>query len=698
MKLNKKILIILSFLFFFFLFNINECFALDGYVNLNSYVLGFYPTEENSISINIEGLKYEGSPIANIISYYDTIYIKSDLQKYMLEEYNINLSNYTYYGFRYDSGGYGYAVTIWLSDSEYVSKAGVGMCPSSGNPFITLRFFIANNHSNDGQFSLALYSSYTSSDTRPMYSNMTSIGSYKVGDLVTDFPFTNSSFPSPSIPASDIFKIHLKDLNCGVWRNFSIQFPKYKDEKYLIYLDTFRRNYNDCTNEVEAVFKLIVFNNESFIGVNDLSNSGYYRSTNEIQKYVCRFCDNDSNNLFLYDREDGSIFVPFNALSYNIFESTLSFCSTSSNYSISEFKYVKGVSQSYFSDDYESIYGDKICNKTYFVGSNCNIISVYEKEDVSVLETFVSRYVLNKIIHTIGYGANYKYSIAYDFNEIYNRNSSCYGSNYLFQNEFWCDYRDNHKHIVEIDNSGNKVVIPETTYVDSGFVLSGSDSYTKDSNSNNVFDQNDDVLDFVPIVQTPTNTDTYLAENEEGEKIENVEDISETDKDIIESTKNDTSSWGVLDFLKGLFSSLSNLLEFMKKALFSILKGILNIGEKILSLFIPDGDFWSDFSTDVSSFLDEHLGLIFQPFDILGGVLNRYNNIEFVEPKLVIPEIKVPLTEYVLLESREVDFSQVFEIEIMSYLHNIYLCCVDVYLLFLVLNRIRKIEEEVFNK
>ena len=136
----------------------------------------------------------------------------------------------------------------------------------------------------------------------------------------------------------------------------------------------------------------------------------------------------------------------------------------------------------------------------------------------------------------------------------------------------------------------------------------------------------------------------------------------------------------------------------MKKALFSILEGILNIGEKILSLFIPDGDFWSNFSTDISSFLDEHLGLIFQPFEILGDVLDRYNNIEFVEPKLVIPQIKVPLTDYILLESREVYFSQVFEIEIMSYLHNIYLCCVDVYLLFLVLNRIRKIEEEVFNK
>lgn len=515
-----------------------------------------------------------------------------------------------------------------------------------------------------------------------------------------------TSIPKPSIPTEDLFKVHLKDLNCEVWRNFTIQYPSFSGEKYLLYLDTFRRDYSNCTNEVEAVFKLIVFSDGALAIPEDLhSFNSIFSQYSVPQKYMLAFTKNENGYCFLYNKDSEKIYVPFNAYSYNIFESKLSFPSTSSKYEISQFEYVSNVPQNYLGDsgNYKDIYGDFVCDKDMFVGSNCNIISFVDNEEEDILSRFVSTQILDRLHRNTSYGNTYKYCYAYDYNDIYYRNSSCYGSNEVFNNEFWADYRDLHKHIVETKEDGSVVVIPETNYVDSGFVVSGSEVYDKNENVSSVVDVDSSLIVFFPVLQTPTNTDSFLFEDTDtGEKKENTGSISNIDKDVLSKDNvidgEDTSSWGILDFLKGLFKGLSNIFSFLKNALFSIIEGIFNIGEKILSLFIPDSDFWSSFSSDMNSYLNEHLGLVFQPFEILGGVLNRYNNIEFIEPKLVIPEIKVPLTEYILLESREVNFSQVLEIEIIGYLHNIYLCCIDVYLLFLVLNRIRKIEEEVFNK
>ena len=669
--LNKKFFIIIFFMFFIFLFfNINECFGFDS--NYTESI------EQEIISRSFKPLMY----VVNN----NEVYVACASDKHLYgrasdyDKYNIYHKIYvSYWGddingtpaclnlVDNDFGTYGYCQIFLFRDGSYVS----------------------NNDYDYTPIFLSLKDSFVYlGEVRPTF-YVQDNGVMVERDF---FPSTPPIPETPVVPEEEKFKIHLKDLNCGIWRNFTIQYPNYSNEKYLIYLDTFRRDYSNCTNEVEAVFKLIVFNNDSFISNEDFDNTiivnPYYHFSNEVQKYVTRFCNNETNNLFLFNKEDKNIYIPFNALTYNVFESTLSYCSTSSNYSITQFEYVESVSQDYFNDNYDSIYGDKICSNSFFIGSNCNIISVYENTEVDVITKFVSREILDRIFYTIALGNNYRYSIAYDFNEVYNRNSSCYGSNYAFKNEFWSNYRDNHKHIVETDSEGNTVIIPETNYVDSGFVVSGSDNYIKDSNSNNLFDQNEDVIDFVPVVQT------------EGEKIENTGDISSVDKDIIEkdNNKNDTSSWGVIDFLKGLFGSLGDLFTFLKQALIGILDFISNIGKTILSLFVPDSDFWGSFSSDMNSYLNEHLGLIFQPFEILGNILERYNNIEFVEPRLVIPEIKVPLTDYVLMESKEVNFSSVLEIEIIGYLHNIYLCCIDVYLLFLVLNRIKQLGEEVFNK
>ena len=652
MKLNRKILIILLFLFFFFLLS-NTVFAYET-SGLDSSVSELLNLFHSKGFITDEDLSM---PYICVVKNYQRFYnffFYSDIPKI---DISTSIPSVL-------SKGYFHHVSIW----ERLSGV------------YTNRFYDVYNF-DDYSVVPNEYSSnsigYDEQSSTITFSHNFDV--YDVnGNLIHSINDSKEQLSPPSpvipgVPLTDIFKIHVKDLNCGIWRNFSLQFPEYSNQKYLLFLDTFTRNVNNCLSPATIKLKLYVYDDvvekESYNPV-----TGFGVGKNGYLDYSMLLLNNqiveDEKGYFAYSDFYNNIYLPVGLKKYSIYETGIIFQTNSSDYNLSDLKFyfVSEVDNKEYHDSL--IYGDRLGCNNDFIGSNLNIVSFVEDDRVSAIEKILAfANPLNNIFKwTNDYYRVYK---TYDYNYIKNYNSSCYGSNETFNNEYWFNYKNAHKHNIIVDSSGSSYPEIDVNFNSAGAV-SGSTDYLKTDDEDNILNFSD-VLEYLPIVQTPTNTDTYLIENEEGEKVENIGDISKADKDIIENTKNDTSSWGVLDFLKGLFSSLGNLLEFMKKALFSILEGILNIGEKILSLFIPDGDFWSNFSTDISSFLDEHLGLIFQPFEILGDVLDRYNNIEFVEPKLVIPQIKVPLTDYILLESREVYFSQVFEIEIMSYLHNIYL-------------------------
>lgn len=177
-----------------------------------------------------------------------------------------------------------------------------------------------------------------------------------------------------------------------------------------------------------------------------------------------------------------------------------------------------------------------------------------------------------------------------------------------------------------------------------------------------------------------------------------------SDSGINNSNSNeDTNSWGILDFVKGIFNGLGNLLKGIADGFSSVVSALANLVSSLINgikgLFIPDDNFFDDFSSDINFELNDHLGLLFQPFEILTNLFNRYLEIDFVEPVLVIPDIKAPFNDFVLIQGRKFYFNTIInDNNIFYYTHEIYLSAVDVILLFKLINKIKQIWEEVFNK
>lgn len=724
MKLiNKKILIILLFLFFFFLFNINECFALSGYVNLNSYVLGFYPTNESSISINIEGLKYEGSPIANIISYYDTIYIKSDFQNYMLEEYNVNLSDYTYYGFRYDPGGYGYAVTIWLSDSEYVSKAGVGMCPSSGNPFITLCFFIANNHSNDGQFSLTLYSSYTNTDTRPIYSNMTSIGSYKVGDLVTDFPFTSSSFPTPT----QNYTLYIDDFNFMKRFKFQFKIPLLKeDTKVFCFLEKYtRNNYNSVT----ANFKIYTVSTPEGYDYTNYKNYMYYDNEDKklylpagciIERYNCT-----ANNGELYSLNHETTYTAKRDIKflYHNFEVTSSLnnivrLSFNGGFTF-DFNEDSLIPTSIILNDFD---GSSFLSN--FAKLICNVPSIVKA--LPILEfNSLNDYFYYEFSHLFYYG----YNINYSFED----NSNIFGynfSDFVFGTSSICSYENtryitptftgnfyNYLRRTKVYTMNNKIndytfrinysdsqdvtsMLPEgtdTDYLTSPFYKGNENS---SSGGNITYDiqeviQGDKIIDYSKDDNSIHNdiNNTYIENWNEGDNIV-INTVDNPSIDKIYKTSQD-----ILGILRLLYTSVLHIET--KLGQFSDLMSnttnnfTYNTTNQIEYLFVPNKAILKDDLQKMSDETDEHLGILAQGTDFLLFVGTLYYNID--DPEQIVLHIpKISIWEHTLIPETTFNFTSFMtnDLPFLGTMHNMYLTAVDLFFLWILIG----FAEKIYNK
>lgn len=120
--------------------------------------------------------------------------------------------------------------------------------------------------------------------------------------------------------------------------------------------------------------------------------------------------------------------------------------------------------------------------------------------------------------------------------------------------------------------------------------------------------------------------------------------------------------------------------------------------DALKSLFVPSDDFISNFFTDLKDWFSDRLGFLFYPFELVIDILNKILNINFSEPVFNIPDINEPFTNQKLISSTTFNLNDMLSNSVFKNVHNIYLLCVDAFIIFALVNFAKKKFEEVTNK
>lgn len=81
-------------------------------------------------------------------------------------------------------------------------------------------------------------------------------------------------------------------------------------------------------------------------------------------------------------------------------------------------------------------------------------------------------------------------------------------------------------------------------------------------------------------------------------------------------------------------------------------------------------------------FFKDRFGFLSYPFELIVDVLHRINRIQFVEPKINIPDIYEPVTHEKIVSATEFNFNDLLKNDTLKNVHEIYLIIVDAILIF----------------
>ena len=148
---------------------------------------------------------------------------------------------------------------------------------------------------------------------------------------------------------------------------------------------------------------------------------------------------------------------------------------------------------------------------------------------------------------------------------------------------------------------------------------------------------------------------------------------------------------------KGIFDTLKDVLSYINpfSENFFVYKLIELLIEAIKSLFIPEDGFFGNFFDDLKNWFSERLGFLFYPFELIIDILNKILNIDFSEPIFNVPDIKEPFSNTLLISSTEYNLNSLLDNEVFKNVHNIYLLCVDAFIIFALVNLAKRKFDEV---
>ena len=200
-----------------------------------------------------------------------------------------------------------------------------------------------------------------------------------------------------------------------------------------------------------------------------------------------------------------------------------------------------------------------------------------------------------------------------------------------------------------------------------------------------VYEQKFTVGDLSPEDQTQNSQDRINAQLQEqnqklDEQTEAIKEQTETNKNIFEK----------------IGEILSYLNPFSEKFFAYKLVSLLLDGLK--SLFVPSDEFFNTFFTNLKEWFSDRLGFLFYPFELIIDILNKIMNINFSEPVFEIPDINEPFTNSKLISATSYNLNDLLKNNIFKTVHNIYLLCVDAFIVFGLVNLAKRKFEEVTNK
>lgn len=151
---------------------------------------------------------------------------------------------------------------------------------------------------------------------------------------------------------------------------------------------------------------------------------------------------------------------------------------------------------------------------------------------------------------------------------------------------------------------------------------------------------------------------------------------------------------------KNIFEKIGEILSYLNpfSENFFAYKLISLLLDGLKSLFIPSNDFFSTFFTDLKEWFSDRLGFLFYPFELIIDILNKIMNINFSEPVFEIPDINEPFTNSKLISATSYNLNDLLKNSIFKTVHNIYLLCVDAFIVFGLVNLAKRKFEEVTNK
>ena len=151
---------------------------------------------------------------------------------------------------------------------------------------------------------------------------------------------------------------------------------------------------------------------------------------------------------------------------------------------------------------------------------------------------------------------------------------------------------------------------------------------------------------------------------------------------------------------KGIWETIKDILSYINpfSENFFVYKLIELLVEAIKSLFIPSDDFLGTYFTDLKEWFSDRLGFLFYPFELVIDILNMILDIDFSEPVFNIPDITEPFSNKKLISETTFKFNDLLENNTFDTIHSIYLVCVDVFVVFGLVNLFRKKYEEVTTK
>jgi len=178
------------------------------------------------------------------------------------------------------------------------------------------------------------------------------------------------------------------------------------------------------------------------------------------------------------------------------------------------------------------------------------------------------------------------------------------------------------------------------------------------------------------IINDNKNTDKIIENNDKNQRQTNakIDEVNETSK-------------GILGKIGDL---LLNIIELPGKLITGLIDGIK-------SLFIPEGDFFSNWFNELWSFLQEKLGILLLPFTLIGDILTRFLSLSSGAYIISIPAVTMPIWGGTIIPATTFDFATLTSNSVIGNMHSIYLMVVDVIIIFALVNLAKKKYEEMMS-